>query len=124
MSPEVNVVVGGGQAGAVAAQAMRSAGFAGRIVLVGEEKHLPYERPPLSKELLTNAGSAKRPDLFDAAFYAENAIDLRLGTVVDFVDRQAQRVVGNDGLEIAYDRLLLATGSQLRRLPVAGSERT
>ena len=120
------VIVGGGQAGGRAAEALRAAGFAGRIVLLAEEAHRPYERPPLSKGLLTGEAGGEaggeavflRPD----AYYAEQGIEVRAGCRVEAIDRAARRVVLADGTPLAYDGLLLATGSRLRRLPLPGAD--
>lgn len=118
---QTHVVVGAGQAGICAAGAMREAGFAGRIVVVGAEPHAPYERPPLSKEMLTGGPSALRP-LRPACFAEEQRIELRLGARAEAIDVAAQRLELADGSAIAYDRLLLATGGQPRRLGVPGDE--
>ncbi len=116
------VVIGAGQAGGRAAEAMRAAGFAGRIVVVGAENHVPYERPPLSKRVLTGEDGPETTHLHDAAFYRENAIELRLGTRATAIDCAAKRVDLSDGDALAYDKLLIATGAAVRRLAVPGSE--
>jgi 3-phenylpropionate/trans-cinnamate dioxygenase ferredoxin reductase subunit len=115
------VVVGASLAGAKAAQALRE-GYAGRIVLVGSEDELPYERPPLSKEYLQ--GKAKRDKVFvhPAEWYPEHDVELRLGTTVTAIDRRRRVVVLADGEEIEYDELLLATGASPRRLPIPGGD--
>lgn len=115
------VIAGAGQAGGRAAEAMRRAGFDGRIVMVGEEHHVPYERPPLSKELLTTDQSFEKTYLNPAAFYAEQNIELRLGAKVEGIDAKAHRVVLGDGEALAYDKLLLSTGARARRLELAGA---
>ena len=119
---DMNVIVGAGQAGGWAAIAMRQAGFTGRLLLIGEEPWRPYERPPLSKAMLT--GDAEPPVLFfhDQARYAELNIDLLLGTAVDELDSAAHRIGLRDGRRLPYDRLLLATGGRARRLSIPGSE--
>jgi NADPH-dependent 2,4-dienoyl-CoA reductase/sulfur reductase-like enzyme len=117
-----HVVVGAGQAGARAVEAMRAAGFAGRVLLVGEEPYLPYERPPLSKQLLLGAAGPEAGRLFPLEFYAERGIELRLGTRVGAIDPAAGRLLLEDGGTIAWDNLLLATGSRPRRLPLPGAE--
>jgi NADPH-dependent 2,4-dienoyl-CoA reductase/sulfur reductase-like enzyme len=118
----LHVIIGAGQAGGYAAMAMREAGFAGRIVLLGEEALRPYERPPLSKEALV-AAEAPPPAFFHSeARYAERAIELRLGMRVEGIDVAAGRLhLGSESL--AYDRLLIATGGDARRLAVPGGER-
>ncbi|MES2187432.1 MAG: FAD-dependent oxidoreductase [Pseudomonadota bacterium] len=115
------VIVGGGQAGSCAAFALRRAGFEGRIVLAGEEAHMPYERPPLSKATLTET-SPKLPALFAAERYAAGAIDLRLASRVESLDLAGQQVALAGGGRLPYDLLLLATGGRARRLGVPGGE--
>lgn len=113
------VIIGAGLAGAKAAEALREKGFDGRIVLLGDEHHRPYERPPLSKDLLT--GKAERESAFvhPESWYADHDIDLRLGTQAAAVDRGAHEVVLTDGSRVGYAKLLLATGAEPRALPGA-----
>jgi 3-phenylpropionate/trans-cinnamate dioxygenase ferredoxin reductase subunit len=116
------VIVGAGLAGASAARSLREEGFDGRVVLVGAETHRPYIRPPLSKDYL--AGSADRESIFvdPERWYAENDVELLLGTTATGVD-SAGHLVRIDGADpIGYDRLLLATGSAPRRLSIPGAE--
>ena len=112
------VIVGASLAGLRAAQAARAAGFDGDLVIVGDEPHLPYTRPPLSKELLAGEHSIDRVrfpcDTLDAEW--------RLGVAATSLDRQRRRIVLSDGDEVAYDRLIVATGSRARRWPGAGAE--
>jgi 3-phenylpropionate/trans-cinnamate dioxygenase ferredoxin reductase subunit len=116
------VIVGAGLAGAKAAEALREQGFDGRIVLIGDEPHRPYERPPLSKDYL--AGKSEREQVFvhPYAWYADRNVDLRLGQAVIAIHRTSHEVTLNDGTVIGYDKLLLATGSTPRRLPVPGGD--
>jgi 3-phenylpropionate/trans-cinnamate dioxygenase ferredoxin reductase subunit len=116
------VITGAGLAGAKAAEALRGRGFDGRVVLLGDEPHRPYERPPLSKDYL--AGKSEREQMFvhPAAWYDEHDVDLRVGNPVIAVDRVLHRVTLADGDQVGYDKLLLATGSRPRRLPVPGAE--
>jgi 3-phenylpropionate/trans-cinnamate dioxygenase ferredoxin reductase component len=118
-----HVIIGAGQAGGWAAIAMRQAGFTGRILLVGEESWRPYERPPLSKAVLM--ADPEPPVLFfhDEGKYAEQGIELVLGTPAEEVDATAHRVRLRDGRMLAYDRLLLTTGGRARRLAIPGGER-
>jgi 3-phenylpropionate/trans-cinnamate dioxygenase ferredoxin reductase subunit len=115
-------IVGAGLAGAKAAEALRTEGFAGRIVLLGAEPHRPYERPPLSKGYLQ--GSAARDTVYvhPPEWYADHQIDLRLGTAVTAVDRRAHEIVTANSNRERYDKLLLATGATPRRLPVSGAD--
>lgn len=116
------VIIGAGHAGGRAAEAMRQAGFTGEIVLVGEEAHVPHERPPLSKELLTGDEGAEITFLNAPAYYAENKIDLRLGTRAEAIDRDGRAVVLADGGRVDYDKLLIATGARVRRIDCPGAD--
>ncbi len=115
------VIVGAGLAGAAAAQTLREEGFDGEVVLLGEEPDPPYERPPLSKELLL--GTAGRDTVFvhEPDWYAEHDVDLRTGVGVGAVDLTARQVELADGQVLGYDALLLATGSTPRPLDVPGA---
>jgi len=115
-----HVIVGGGLAGASAVEELRAQGYGGEVVLIGAERHLPYHRPPLSKEVLLGKDDADSTDVHDAEWYADQGVDLRTGTAARRIDRVRQ-VVETDAGEVAYERLLLATGSEPRRLPVDGA---
>ena len=119
---ETHVIVGAGQAGGRAAEAMRACGFAGRIVLIGEEPHVPYERPPLSKQVLLGEAEPSSTHLLPAESYAEQRIELRLGARVVAIDRGVARVELGDGSAEPYNKLLLTTGSRVRRPPLPGIE--
>ncbi|MBA2952238.1 NAD(P)/FAD-dependent oxidoreductase [Nocardioides sp. MAH-18] len=112
-----HVIVGGGLAGASAVEELRGQGYDGDVVLVGAEPHLPYHRPPLSKEVLLGKDEPDSTGVHDAGWYAERGVDVRTGTTARRIDRVRQ-VVETDAGEVAYERLLLATGSEPRRLPV------
>ena len=112
------VIVGASLAGLRAAQAARTAGFDGELVMVGEEPHLPYTRPPLSKELLAGEHTVDRVQLPSETLEAE----WRLGTAAARLDRGRRRVVLGDGDEVSYDRLIVATGSRARPWPGAGDD--
>lgn len=116
------IIVGGGLAGAIAAQTLREEGFDGRITLLGQEPNAPYERPPLSKDYLQ--GKADRDSIFVHAepWYAEHGVDLSLGTAVTSLDPAARTVTTDAGAQLHYDKLLLATGSKPRRLEVPGAD--
>lgn len=116
------VIIGAGQAGAQAAQSLRQAGFVGRIVLIGDEPHLPYQRPPLSKAYLQGDLSAERLLLRPAAFFEKETIELRSGVRVQAIDRRAARLSLSDGTSLSYDRLLIATGAPPRRLSCPGAD--
>jgi 3-phenylpropionate/trans-cinnamate dioxygenase ferredoxin reductase subunit len=117
------VILGAGLCGAAAAQALREEGFDGRVILVGEELHTPYERPPLSKEYLR--GEQGRDELFvhPEAWYAEQEIDARLGVRATAIDVGERSVTLADGERLSYDSLLIATGGRPRRLDIAPSDR-
>src|SRR4051794_11302671 len=116
------VIVGASLAGAKAAETLRTEGFDGRLVLVGAETELPYERPPLSKELL--AGTVTRESLLvhEAEFYDRQGIDLRLGCRATSIDPARDEVTLDDGERLRYHRLLLTTGAEPRRLSVPGAD--
>jgi 3-phenylpropionate/trans-cinnamate dioxygenase ferredoxin reductase subunit len=116
------VIVGGGLAGAKAAEALHEEGFDGRVVLLGEEDVAPYERPPLSKDYLR--GDAGRESIWalEEGWYEAHGVELRTGTRVDELALASSEVVLAGGERIGFDRLLLATGSAARRLPVPGAE--
>jgi 3-phenylpropionate/trans-cinnamate dioxygenase ferredoxin reductase component len=116
------VIVGAGQGGLETAAALRAAGHDGRVVLVGDEPGLPYQRPPLSKSLL--AGEAEEGDvvLRPAAFFAEHEVELLAGRRVVSLDRGRRRVGLDDGAELDYEHLVLATGARNRRLELPGGD--
>jgi 3-phenylpropionate/trans-cinnamate dioxygenase ferredoxin reductase subunit len=115
------VIVGAGHAGGTAAAQLRQQGHTGPILLIGEEPSVPYQRPPLSKAYLKGEADAEALKLRPDAFYAENDIELRLGTRALSIDRQGRRVRLGDGGEAAYDILILATGSANRKLNLPGA---
>jgi 3-phenylpropionate/trans-cinnamate dioxygenase ferredoxin reductase subunit len=116
------VIVGAGQAGGWAATTLRTQGFAGSIVLVGEEPHPPYERPPLSKDVLLGSNPPESTYLWPGDKVSELRIELRTGMRVSRLNREARAVDLATGESINYDRLLLATGSRVRRLKFPGCE--
>ncbi|BCH29949.1 ferredoxin reductase [Mesorhizobium sp. L-8-10] len=113
------VIIGGGECGGRAALALREAGYEGSVTLVGAEPHLPYERPPLSKEVLV-AETAPDPRWIGTGLgYEEAGIRCITGLAAAAIDRAAKTVTLADGATLAYDRLLLATGAAPRRLAAA-----
>jgi 3-phenylpropionate/trans-cinnamate dioxygenase ferredoxin reductase subunit len=121
---ETFVIVGGGLAGAKAAETLRGEGFAGRVVLVCDETERPYERPPLSKGYLHGNDARDKAFVHDATWYAENDVELLLGMRATMLDT-AQRLVTLDGFEpLHYDKLALTTGSRVRKLDTPGSDLT
>ncbi|MDH6246546.1 FAD-dependent oxidoreductase [Mycobacterium sp. OTB74] len=116
------VIVGGGLAGAKAAESLRNTGFAGRVVMFAAEDRLPYERPPLSKEFLAGKKTVEEFTVQPASWYPDHDIDLQLATAVTTLDRSAHIVAYGAGNHEHYDKLLLATGSRSRRPPIPGSD--
>jgi 3-phenylpropionate/trans-cinnamate dioxygenase ferredoxin reductase subunit len=123
MSTDQNfVIVGGGLAGASAAEELHKQGFDGTVTLVASEKHEPYIRPPLSKGYLNGSDGLDAVYVHPTAWYAENHIDLLTGTSVTGIDRSAHEVTLSSGEKLPYDKLLLATGSSPRLLPIDGAD--
>jgi 3-phenylpropionate/trans-cinnamate dioxygenase ferredoxin reductase component len=116
------VIIGAGQAGAVAARTLRRKGYAGRLHLIGAERHLPYQRPPLSKEYLAS-GDDEGLFLLDEQRCANLGIDLRLGTRVERISRLDAAVELEDGTLVPADAVLITTGGAPRRLPGVSGER-
>jgi 3-phenylpropionate/trans-cinnamate dioxygenase ferredoxin reductase subunit len=116
------VVIGGGQAAAQAVETLRKRGHEGRLILIGDEALLPYQRPPLSKKYLAGTFARDRLPFRHADHYAEHAVEMRLGFAAVSIDRARRRVEIADGSAVEYDRLLLATGCRPRLLPLPGAE--
>ena len=114
------VIVGGGLAGAKAAETLRAEGFDGDIVLFGDEPELPYERPPLSKGYLLGKAPRDSAIVHPAQWYPDHNVDLRTGVTVAAIDRSAHTVTF-DGDTLQYDKLLLATGASPRRIDIPGA---
>lgn len=116
------VIVGAGHAGGTAAALLRQYGYPGAITLAGDEGELPYQRPPLSKAWLKGGASAGELHLKPASFYEQNGIALRLDEKVQGIDTGRQVLHLASGGTMAYDKLILATGSRPRRLELPNSE--
>jgi 3-phenylpropionate/trans-cinnamate dioxygenase ferredoxin reductase subunit len=112
------VVIGGGLAAATAVTELREQGFDGPVTLLAEEEHTPYERPPLSKAVLLGEKEPESAIVKPTAWYDEHDVDLRVGTTVGRIDRQAHQVHAG-GQVFDYDKLLIATGARPRRLAMA-----
>jgi 3-phenylpropionate/trans-cinnamate dioxygenase ferredoxin reductase component len=112
------VIVGGGLAGQRCAETLRRSGYDGSILMVCGEPHLPYDRPPLSKELLLDAAVEDVLSFRSPAWYEEKAVRLRLGVAACGLDEDARTVHLGDGSSVSYEQLLIATGSRPRRLPM------
>jgi 3-phenylpropionate/trans-cinnamate dioxygenase ferredoxin reductase component len=113
-------IVGGSLAGANAAEAARAAGFAGRVVLIGDEAHVPYERPPLSKAVLRGEAEAESASVHLERFYVDHDIEL-VTDRVEAIDTVARRVELASGRSVSFDTAVLATGAEPRRLSVPGA---
>jgi len=121
-SEQTFVIVGASLAGAKAAETLRTEGFEGRVVLIGEETERPYERPLLSKDYLRGEKPASKLYVHDEGFYADNDIQLLTGTTVASLGCDAHEVTLQDGSRMPYSRLLLSTGAAPRRLSLPGAE--
>jgi len=119
---ETFVIVGAGLAGGKAAEHLREEGFSGRLILLGDEPERPYERPPLSKDYLRGESPREKAYVHEAGFYSEHAIELRTETSAVRLEAHVGEVVLASGERVAYDRLLVATGAEPRRLELPGSE--
>jgi len=122
MSTPRIAIVGAGQAAAQAVETLIKRGHQGLITLVGDEGLLPYQRPPLSKKFLAGTLDRDRLLIRHAAHYTDHGVDLRVGFAAASIDRAMRRIDIVDGSSVEYDRLLLATGSHPRLLPLPGAE--
>jgi len=116
------VIVGAGLAADQAVQSLRRKGFTGKLTLIGEEPHLPYQRPPLSKAYLSGSLERERLLLRPSTYYGEHSVDTRLAVRVQEIERSAGRLRLDDDAWVPYDALLLATGAKPRKLGVPGAE--
>ena len=115
------LIVGAGQAAIQALDTLRRKGFSGQLTLVGEEPWLPYQRPPLSKKFLSGGMEREKLLIRPQTFYAEHRVQTHLGRRAVEIDRRAQTVRLDNGTNIGYDGLLLATGSTPRHIPIPGA---
>jgi 3-phenylpropionate/trans-cinnamate dioxygenase ferredoxin reductase component len=115
------LIIGGGQAGAQAIDTLRREGFAGRLVLIGAEPELPYQRPPLSKKYLSGEMAADRLLFRHRSFYDDHRVELKLGRQAVRLDAAVREVELADGEKLTYDRLLLCLGAESRRLTCPGA---
>ena len=122
MSANTIVVVGTGQAGGWAAKTLRNEGYDGRVVLVGDERHPPYERPPLSKSVLAGQVGPETTHLFKPEAWDALALEVRSGERASAIEREAKELVLASGERIPYDTLILCTGGRARTLPIPGSD--
>jgi 3-phenylpropionate/trans-cinnamate dioxygenase ferredoxin reductase subunit len=119
--PERILILGAGQAGVQVAMSLRQGGFAGEIVMAGKETHVPYQRPPLSKQVLKKEWAAERCQLRHLEFYQQHEIQLLQGIAAQALDAASGRVEFSDGSVQSYDGLAICTGGTLNRLPVPGT---
>ena len=124
MGTPVTVIVGAGQAGSELATSLRQHGYADSVVLIGDEEHVPYRRPPLSKTYLSGEVTLESLFLKPRAVYEKHAIECRFGIGVESIDRAARSLRLYDGSILRYDKLALTTGGRPRRLAVPGAERS
>jgi len=120
--PEQIVIVGAGQAGVQAVQTLRAEGFAGAITMIGDEAYPPYQRPPLSKAYLLGSFARERLFLKPDAFFREAGCELILNATVAAIGRATKTVSLRDGRALPYDKLLLATGTKVRKLACPGAD--
>jgi 3-phenylpropionate/trans-cinnamate dioxygenase ferredoxin reductase component len=122
MSEQTFIIVGASLAGAKAAEELRTAGFDGRVLLIGAESERPYERPPLSKDYLRGESEREKAYVHEAGFYEQHQIELETDSTVTAIDPAGSRVTLTDGRAFGYDRLLLATGADPNRISIGGAE--
>ena len=120
MPPSNIVILGGGQAAANAVKGIRSIDIKSPVSLVSEESYLPYERPPLSKKYIVGTKTLDSCEFFPSNFYSQNNVALCLGSKVTNIDFAAHRLEFSDRISLAFDKLIIATGSKNRRLPICG----
>lgn len=116
------VIIGAGHAAGQAAASLRQAKFEGEITIVGDENHIPYQRPPLSKAYLKGDQGADKVYLRAAAFYEDRDINLKLGTTATALDTGTKTVALDSGETLSYEHLLISTGSRPRKLTIDGSD--
>jgi 3-phenylpropionate/trans-cinnamate dioxygenase ferredoxin reductase subunit len=116
------IIVGAGQAGAQAVQSLRQGGYDGRLVMIGAEPHLPYQRPPLSKKFLTFDTDEERLLLRPAALYGDLNVEVKLGAAVTQIDTTHHTIRLLDGTDLDYSKLLISTGMRPRPLSIPGIE--
>jgi 3-phenylpropionate/trans-cinnamate dioxygenase ferredoxin reductase subunit len=122
MSDQTFIIAGASLAGAKAAEELRKRGFDGRVLLIGTEPERPYERPPLTKDYLRDESPRDKAYVHAENFYAEQQIELLTNTTVTAIDPAGSTVSLGDGRELHFDRLLLTTGAEPRRIPIAGAD--
>ncbi len=119
---ETVVIAGAGHGAGQVVASLKQHKFDGRIVLIGDEPYLPYQRPPLSKKYLAGELPPERLYFKPASFYEEDNIEVRLGTRIESINRDTSRLTTSTGDTVAYDKLVLATGSRVRKVDVPGAD--
>lgn len=122
MTQERIIVIGAGHAAGAFADAVRKQGYEGEVLLIGEEAHSPYQRPPLSKAYLAGDMDAQRLSLRPDSFYEKKNINMMLSTKVSSIDVSAKSISTADGKTLSYNKLVIATGTRVRKLPVPGAD--
>lgn len=122
MAQERIIVIGAGHAAGAFADVVRKQGYEGELLLIGEEAHSPYQRPPLSKAYLAGDMEAQRLSLRPDSFYEKKNIGLKLSTKVSSIDVTAKSISTSDGETLPYNKLVIATGTRVRKLPVPGAD--
>ena len=115
------VIIGAGHAAGQAAASLRQEKYEGPITIIGDEPHIPYQRPPLSKQYLSGEQAIERVYLRPEKFYADKNVTLKLGVNATEIDREAKQVILDNGESVPYDKLIIATGSRPRILNIEGS---
>jgi len=116
------VIAGAGHGAGQVVATLKQKRFAGKIILIGDEAQLPYQRPPLSKKFLSGDLDAERLHFKPPSFYDDAHIDVHLNTRIECIDRAEKKVIDRDGVEFAYDKLVLALGSRVRKIEVPGHQ--
>ena len=116
------IIIGAGQAGLQSIVSLRQSGYPKAITLIGDEAYLPYQRPPLSKAYLSGKMERERLFLKPESFFTDNNVTVKLATRVASIDAGAKSVTLESGESLAYEDLILATGSRPRRLDLAGRD--
>ena len=119
---ETAIIIGAGHAAGQTAASLRQKGFSGRIVMIGDEAYVPYQRPPLSKAFLAGELETERLFFKPEKFWPEHDVELLLSTTVKAIDRAAKTISLNTNETLSYDKLVLATGSRVRELHIPGHE--